>query len=281
MNVDHNANPTPGSRRDPSCPTFVTITTVRVRIPLRRRSGLDFRRFLYRGPLKASAQLDNGMMDSAETGSYCNQFFACSSDRKRFMRLSNQTPGCFSRQNLGERDIHVPDGRRRIDFQDILVPHPDKDGSPTIQAVSVDADLSARKEPAHGQHFDSSLTVPLLVPFNSHQVVGRYVRKRCPRLDVIRLFNKPAGYGGPGCFTLHLPGLFGWHPESCYKLGILRGSASLYKLFHDSSVSSLHQLGFLHIIFPPCVLNNVPSLCKSVAGTCIREASLHTFVIDR
>ena len=59
-------------------------------------------------------------------------------------------------------------GRRRIDFQDLLVTHADEDGLPAIQATGVDTDLSAREEPAHGQHFDSSLPVPLLFPLYGH-----------------------------------------------------------------------------------------------------------------
>jgi len=115
---------------------------------------------------------------------------------------SCQTPGYFSRQNLGERDIHMSHGRRWIDFQDILVTHADEDGFPTIQATSVDTDLSPREEPAHGQHFESSLSVPLLVALYSHKIMGRYIGKRRPGLHVICVFNKPAGDGGLGCLTL-------------------------------------------------------------------------------
>lgn len=96
----------------------------------------------------------------------------------------------------------MSNGRRWIDFQDILVPHADKDGLPTIQATGFDSDLGTRKKPAHGQHFDSSLAVPLLVPIYSHKVIGRYIRKRRPGLDVICVFNKPAGYGGVGGLML-------------------------------------------------------------------------------
>ena len=92
--------------------------------------------------------------------------------------------------------------RRWIDLQDILVTHADEDGFTTIQATSVDTDLSTREKPAHGQHFESSLAVPLLVPLYSHKIMGRYIRKRRPGLDVICVFNKPAGYGGVGCLML-------------------------------------------------------------------------------
>ena len=63
---------------------------------------------------------------------------------------SAHTPVYFSRQNLGEGDIHMSHRRRWIDFQDFLVPHTDEDGLPTIQATRVDTDLSTREEPAHG-----------------------------------------------------------------------------------------------------------------------------------
>ena len=180
---------------------------------------------------------------------------------------SSQTPGYFSRQNLGERDIHMSHGRRWIDFQDILVPHADEDRLPTIQATGVDTDLSTREKPAHGQHFDSSLAVPLLVPLYSHKIMGRYIRKRRPGLDVICVFNKPAGYGGVGCLTLQLPGLFGSQPESCCKFGIVRCPPSLHKMLHNSSVSSLHQCGFFHIISSLLVL-----------VTCGSEATHHAVV---
>ncbi len=41
-------------------------------------------------------------------------------------------------------------GRRRIHFQDFVVPHADEDRFPAIQATRVDTDLSAGKKPAHG-----------------------------------------------------------------------------------------------------------------------------------
>lgn len=63
---------------------------------------------------------------------------------------SAHTPVYFSRQNLGEGDIHMSHRRRWIDFEDTLVPHTDEDGLPTIQATGVDTDLSTREEPAHG-----------------------------------------------------------------------------------------------------------------------------------
>ena len=108
---------------------------------------------------------------------------------------SAQAPGCFSPQDLGERDIHLPHGRRRIDLQNIFVFHADPDGFSAIQAPRVDTDLRFRKEPAHGQRFKSSLAVPLLFPGDGHQVVGRDIGKRCPRFDVICFVDKPAGDG--------------------------------------------------------------------------------------
>src|SRR5262245_48926395 len=166
---------------------------------------------------------------------------------------SGHTPGYFSRQNLGEGDIHMSHGRRWIDFQDILVTHADENGLPTIQATGVDTDLSTREEPAHGQHFEPSLAVPILVPLYSHKIMGRYIRKRRPGLDVICVFNKPAAYRRFGCLMLYLPRLFGSQPESCCKFGIVWGSPSLHKVLHNSSVSSLHQGSFLHII-PSCLV---------------------------
>jgi hypothetical protein len=41
-------------------------------------------------------------------------------------------------------------------------------------------DLRTREEPAHGQHFDSSLSVPLLFPLDRYTMMCRYVGKRRP-----------------------------------------------------------------------------------------------------
>ena len=161
---------------------------------------------------------------------------------------STQTPGYFSLQNLGKRDIHMSHGRRWIDFQDILVPHADDDGFPTIKATGVYTDLGTGKKPAHGQRFESSLAVPLLFPFDGHKIMGRYIGKWRPRLDVIRVFSKPAGYGGFRRLTLYLPGLLRWHPERSCQFGIVRCPPSLHKMLYNSSVSSLNRCGFLHVI---------------------------------
>ncbi len=143
---------------------------------------------------------------------------------------SGLAPGYFTFQNFSKRDIHVSHGRRRIDFQDILVPHADKDGFSTIQTTGIDTNLSSREKPAHGQHLDPSLAVPLLLPLYGHQMMSRYIGKRRPGLDVISLFNKPAGYGGVSCFVLYLPGLFGWQSEGCSKFRIMWRTAGLNKV---------------------------------------------------
>jgi hypothetical protein len=161
---------------------------------------------------------------------------------------SSLAPGYFSRQTLSEGDIHMSHDRRWIGFQDILALQADEDGLPTIQATGVDTDLSTRIKPAHGCRFESSLAVPLLVPLYSHKIMGRYIRKRRPRLDVICVFNKPASYRGIGCLMLQLPGLFRSQAESCCKFGIVWCPPSFHKMLHNSSVSSLHQCGFFHII---------------------------------
>ena len=122
---------------------------------------------------------------------------------------SSLTPGDFSRQNLSERDVHVSHGRRWIDFEDFFVTHADEDGLSTIQTTSVDTNLRTGEEPAHGKHFESSLPIPLLLPSYGHKIMGRYIRKRRPRLHVICIFNKPAANGGIGCLMLRVPGLFG------------------------------------------------------------------------
>jgi len=86
---------------------------------------------------------------------------------------SGQAPGYFTFQNPCKRDIHVSYRRRWIDFQDVVVPHADKDRLSTIQATGIDTNLSTREKPAHGQHLDPSLAVPLLLPVYGHQVMSR------------------------------------------------------------------------------------------------------------
>jgi hypothetical protein len=71
-------------------------------------------------------------------------------------------------------------GRWWIDFEYLIVTHADADGLPAIQATGVDMDLHTREKPAHGQHLDSSLSVPLLFPLDSYTIMCRYVGKRSP-----------------------------------------------------------------------------------------------------
>ncbi len=108
---------------------------------------------------------------------------------------SSQAPGDFPSQNLGERDIHMSHGGRWIDFQDLFVLRPDDDGLPAIQATGIDPDFGTGKKPAHGQRFDSSLSVPLLVSLDRHKIMGGYIREWRPRLDIIDVISKPAPYG--------------------------------------------------------------------------------------
>jgi len=65
-----------------------------------------------------------------------------------------------------------------IDFEDLLVTHADADGLPAIQAMGIDMDLRTREKPAHGQHFESSLTVPLLFPIDRHNTPAKQWRAR-------------------------------------------------------------------------------------------------------
>ncbi len=44
----------------------------------------------------------------------------------------------------------MADSGRGVHFQNLLVPHADEDRFSAIQALGVDADLRAGKEPAHG-----------------------------------------------------------------------------------------------------------------------------------
>ena len=67
-----------------------------------------------------------------------------------------------------------------IDFEDLLVTHTNVDGLPAIQTIGVDTDLRTGEEPAHGQHFDSSLSGPLLFPLDGYTIMCRHVGKRRP-----------------------------------------------------------------------------------------------------
>ena len=80
-----------------------------------------------------------------------------------------------------------------VDFQDVFVTQADADGLAAIEAAGIDADLNTGVKPAHGQRFEPSLAVPLLLPPYRYQIVGRYVGKRSPGLDIIGVFHKPAG----------------------------------------------------------------------------------------
>jgi hypothetical protein len=62
----------------------------------------------------------------------------------------------------------MSDNCRRVYFQNLLIAHADKDRLAAIQTTRVNADLSAREEPAHGQYFQASLAVPLLFTLQSH-----------------------------------------------------------------------------------------------------------------
>ena len=71
--------------------------------------------------------------------------------RPEEIHLASRRPaGDFSRQKLGEGDVHVADRRRWVHVQNLFISHADEDRLSTIQTMGVDADLSAGKEPAHG-----------------------------------------------------------------------------------------------------------------------------------
>ncbi len=69
----------------------------------------------------------------------------------------------------------MPHGRRRIDFQDFIVSHADENRLPAIKTAGVDTDFCTGEEPAHGQRFKPSLSVPLLYTVYGDQIVGRYI----------------------------------------------------------------------------------------------------------
>lgn len=91
---------------------------------------------------------------------------------------SSQAPGYFSRQNPGERDIHMSYGRRRVDLQDFIVSHADENRLPAIKTPCIDSHLFSGEEPAHGQRFEPSLAVPLLLTFYCYKIMGRHIGKR-------------------------------------------------------------------------------------------------------
>ena len=177
---------------------------------------------------------------------------------------SSRPPGHFSCQSLGEWNIHVSYGRWWADFEYLIVTHADADRLPTIQATGVDLNLRTGEKPAHGQHLDSSLAVPLLFPLDRYTIMCRYIGKRSPGLDIVCVLNKPAGYGGPGCLVLRLPGLFWSHSENFRKLGIVRCPPSLHKILHDSCVSSLYQ----------CVLHITASFFCSIRSSFMSPCSI-------
>lgn len=106
---------------------------------------------------------------------------------------SSHTPRYLLRRGLRKRDIHVRHYRRGVDLHYFFIPHANEDGLAAIETASVDADLDAGEEPAHGQRFNASLAVPPLISPYCHKIVGRYVGKWSPGLDIIRIFHEPAG----------------------------------------------------------------------------------------
>ncbi len=104
---------------------------------------------------------------------------------------SGLPPRGFAGQHPGEADVYVADNSLRIDFENSIISHPQENWLPTIQATRIYAYLGAGKKPAHGQRFQASLAVPLLLPPYGDEVMGGHIRKRCPRLHVIRVPDKP------------------------------------------------------------------------------------------
>lgn len=93
---------------------------------------------------------------------------------------SSHPPGDFSAQGLSQRNVDVPNGCLRIYLEDILVAHAYHDGFSAVKAARVYADLLIRKEPAHGQRLESSLTVPFLLTLYAYQIWGWHIGERRP-----------------------------------------------------------------------------------------------------
>jgi hypothetical protein len=69
MNFNYNATAYSGVQKGPALPRFFNDKNILDAYSCTRERWSGSRRFLNRGPLKTSAQLYNGMMDSAETES--------------------------------------------------------------------------------------------------------------------------------------------------------------------------------------------------------------------
>lgn len=127
-----------------------------------------------------------------------------------------------------------------MDLHNIRVPHADKYGLSAVQTAGIDTDLGTREEPAHVQHFKTSLAIPLLPSFYGNEKMRRHIRKRRPGFDVVCVFNKPAGDCGLGRLVLQLPGHFRLHTESFCMFGIVWCPTRLDKVLHHGGLDVLH-----------------------------------------
>ena len=122
---------------------------------------------------------------------------------------SGHAPGGVSTQGFSQGSIDVSDGCLGIYLKNILIAHAYEDRLSAIQATGLDTNLLIRKEPAHGQHFEPSLTVPALFSIHAHQIWGRHIGKRRPGFHIIRIFDEPACQRRSSRFMLHLPRFLG------------------------------------------------------------------------
>ena len=135
----------------------------------------------------------------------------------------------------------MADNRRGFYFQNLLIAHPDQDRLAAIQTTRVNANLSIREEPTHGQHFQSSLTIPFLFALHSYQIMGGDVGEWGPGLDVIGVLDKPASNRRLRCLALQVPGLVGLESQSFGQFGVVRCPAGSYKVFQNCGVGFLYQ----------------------------------------
>ncbi len=88
---------------------------------------------------------------------------------------SGLSPRSLAGQDTSEADVYVSDKGLRFKLQNVIIPHPNKNRLSAVETMGIYADLGTGEKPAHGQRFQASLTVPLLLSLYCNQVIGRHI----------------------------------------------------------------------------------------------------------
>lgn len=81
---------------------------------------------------------------------------------------------------LADGDAYMTDHCLWSRMQQLAVLHTNREYLTTVKTTGLKVNFFAWKEPAHGQRFQSSLRIPLLLTVYRDQILGRDIRKGCP-----------------------------------------------------------------------------------------------------